>query len=313
MPGVTVACVLAAFAVTLIATPICRHLLVYHAVLDHPNDRSSHSQAVPRGGGLAILAAFGVAVAIAALQGEHLPWTIVGTTALMALVGFADDKFGLPAMPRLVFQVALGFTIGWLAGNIWLAILGATVVPACVNVVNFMDGINGITCATMTIWGISVCAEGLISSVDEIVTIGGVVAATASAFAVYNLRGMIFLGDVGSYLYGGAVGSTMILAVSTPAEMRILLAPLVLYFTDTGIAIARRALHGEPLLRAHRQHVYQQLVDAGLSHLTVTALVATASSAITVFNFLLAPAPAIALSTGVLALYFLAPSVATKS
>jgi len=94
----------------------------------------------------------------------------------------------------------------------------------------------------------------------------------------------MFLGDVGSYLFGGLVTSGLLLGMTSGVPILPLLAPLAIYAADTGAALVRRLVRGQPLLHAHREHIYQRLVSTGgMSHLAVSvgaailAVVVTAS------------------------------------
>lgn len=120
--------------------------------MDLPNERSSHSQAIPRGGGLACLAGVLAGLLVA---GPDASWVVFGTLAAIAVltaVGHLDDRRSLPPATRLLAQVAAGVLAGAPHGPVW-ALLGAAGFLVVVNCVNFMDGINGITSATILTWG----------------------------------------------------------------------------------------------------------------------------------------------------------------
>jgi len=101
----------------------------------------------------------------------------------------------------------------------------------------------------------------------------------------------MFLGDVGSYLFGALAGVGLLAAVSalgadsaplSPAAVATVLglvgAPYLLFALDTSAALSRRLAAGEPVLRAHRSHVYQRLVnEGGLAHWVVSLAMAAAS------------------------------------
>lgn len=115
-------------------------------IIDKPNERSSHSTIVLRGGGIIFL--IGVWV-WSAFFGFQYPWFLVGLT-LVAGVSFVDDIHSLPDSVRLVAQftaAAMAFyQLGILHWSMWWIILLALIVyVGATNVINFMDGINGIT------------------------------------------------------------------------------------------------------------------------------------------------------------------------
>ena len=128
-------------------------------IIDKPNERSSHSTIVLRGGGIIFMLGLWIWVAF---FGLGYPWFLVAVT-LIAGVSFVDDVRSLPDSVRLVAQfVAMGlmfYQLG-LFGSFQLSgasMVSGIVVPGlivvlaiivCVgasNVINFMDGINGIT------------------------------------------------------------------------------------------------------------------------------------------------------------------------
>lgn len=276
---------LVGFAVTLAAAPLVRRVMLRYGVLDIPNHRSSHVTPVPRGGGVACLAGVLAGMATASARHQDVPWLVVSGAVILAVVGFADDRGALGAAPRLVAQVAVGALVGAVVGGGGWVLVGMVCIPVAVNVVNFMDGINGITGLNVAAWGFVAMAVGAVQHEPSLLVIGAVTAGSATGFLPWNAPvARLFLGDVGSYLLGALVGIGILVGAHRTSSVVVLLAPLALYLTDTGTALVRRALRRERLLTAHRQHVYQRLVsEAGMSHhgvalLTVVlALVVTAS------------------------------------
>jgi len=266
----------AAMIVTCTAVPFVRQLMLGRGVLDVPNHRSSHSTPVPRGGGIACAAGVAGATLVAAAVGVSVPATAVTASAALALVGLLDDRFNLPAAPRLGAQIAVGALFGAATGGdtLWTGI-GAVLVPLVVNVVNFMDGINGITALTLFTWGGTTGLAGLLYGVEALGVLGIATAGAALGFLPFNApRARIFLGDVGSYLFGALAATGVMIGVRTAVSPALVVAPLVLYAVDVMVTLSRRALRGAPLLEAHREHIYQRLVrDAKLSHLAVSVYI----------------------------------------
>ncbi|MFC8502065.1 hypothetical protein ACFUC1_06875 [Pedococcus sp. NPDC057267] len=237
-------------------------------------------------------------------------WSIVGACVL-AVVGLADDRASLPAVARLGAQVAVGTVAGFALGGFWAAAAGMLLVPAVVNAVNFMDGINGITSLTMTVWGVSALAVGVASGVGSLIVIGAAAAGGSLGFLPYNApRARMFLGDVGSYLFGGLAATGVLLAGTRTTSVAVVLAPLALYAADTGFALVRRAVRRESLTQAHREHVYQQLTSGlGFAHLPVAAAVAFLSAFITVVAWALPSTAGAAVIALLLVLYLLSPTM----
>ena len=113
-------------------------------IIDKPNERSSHSNIVLRGGGIIFLLSAWI---WSAFFGFQYPWFLVGVT-IIAGISFVDDIHSLPDSVRLVAQftamlllfVELGFMTvsGW-----WMIIPALIVCVGIINAYNFMDGING--------------------------------------------------------------------------------------------------------------------------------------------------------------------------
>jgi len=271
------------FAVAMTAAPLVLRVMLHRGVLDVPNHRSSHVTPVPRGGGVACLAGVLAGLALASARHQDVPWLAVSGAVCLAIVGFADDRSALAAAPRLGAQIAVGALVGVSVGGGWWILAGMICIPVAVNAVNFMDGINGITSLNMAAWGFVAMAVGYAQHESSLVVIGAVTAGSTIAFLPWNAPvARLFLGDVGSYLLGALVGIGIIIGAHQTSSVVVLLAPLSIYVADTGTALARRTLRGEPLMTAHRQHVYQRLVsEVGMSHSAVAALTVVLALVIT--------------------------------
>ncbi|ACV06861.1 UDP-N-acetylmuramyl pentapeptide phosphotransferase/UDP-N-acetylglucosamine-1-phosphate transferase [Kytococcus sedentarius DSM 20547] len=223
-----------------------------------------------------------VGVVVARRLGVPVSASWALATAALAAVGHLDDQHDLPASTRLGAQLATGALLGAWEGGTAGGALGAVGVPAVVNAVNFMDGINGITGCTAVAWGLSAAGLGGVEATQGCLTAG-----MAAGFLPFNMpRARMFLGDVGSYLFGASMAVTALqafLRAEDGERVRRLLpaaAPLTLYLADTGTTLVRRARRGEPLFEAHREHAYQRLVsDAGLAHWKVSTAVGLATGA----------------------------------
>lgn len=300
--------------VTCIAAPGVRWLMLHRGIIDVPNHRSSHVRPTPRGGGLACLLGVLAALVLAYAAGRAVPWVAAGAAIALALVGFADDRFDLAPPLRLGAQVAAGALMGVAAGGGWLVAVGAVMTPVVVNVVNFMDGINGITSLSAGVWGATAWIVGMVAGVEAVWVIGAATAGAAIGFLPWNApSARLFLGDVGSYLFGGLIAAGLVVGLATHASAVVVLgAPLALYLADTGTVLIRRARRGDPLMVAHREHAYQRLTrDLQLPHVVVSLLVAGLAGLATTAWALL-PATVAGLITLLLcSAYLVSPSVLT--
>lgn len=270
-------------AVSLLVPFVLRPMLRRIGSFDVPNERSSHSTPTLRGGGIAPLAGWtvGMAVAIAASASPEssILTTLASGAFMVAVLGLLEDLRGLRVRVRLGVQLLLGLIVGFvlcvqIGANVWWACLAAVSIAGYVNVANFMDGVNGISSGHGLIGGAALGAIGALSGVEWLMVVGFIAAATFVAFAPWNLSGPgMFLGDVGSYLLGATLAISAVAAALGGIPLVTVIAPFTVYLADTGWTLVARIHRGEKWHQAHRAHIYQRLVDAGLSHLQVAVAV----------------------------------------
>lgn len=300
----------AALATTLVAAPLVRKGLIRYSFMDNPNARSSHQAPVPRGGGLACLAGIAAGTTASALTGRTDAVPIALAATALAFVGLIDDRLRLPAIPRLFAQVLVGAVVGAAAGGLEWAVRGAILYPVVVNVVNFMDGINGLTAASLGIWGITISGLGLAYGASHLATLGAATAATALGFLPWNApRARMFLGDVGSYLFGALAAGGILFGTASGAPLPLMSAPFIIYFADVTFTLLRRALRKKPLTEAHREHIYQQLAQRAPTHMHVTITVAIASTLVVTIWVLLDPLLATLGTVTLVGLYLISPYI----
>ena len=258
-------------------------------LIDIPNARSSHAVPTPRGGGVAIAAAFMLALPLLLwlhLVDVTLVVAIVGGGGLVALIGFLDDHGHIPARWRLLAHFAAAFWALWLAaasmplavGGAWLGVgLSAFYLVWMLNLYNFMDGIDGIA----SVEAITVCAgAALIYWLRGDAPAGLMpplaLAAAVTGFLVWNFPpAKIFMGDAGSGFLGIVLGVLSLQAGAVaPALFWSWVILLGVFIVDATYTLLRRLLRGERVYEAHRSHAYQHASRRFASHRTVTLGVA---------------------------------------
>jgi len=284
------AALLVAAVVTTVTMPMVIRFLQWRQVLDVPNVRSSHTIAVPRGGGLAVVLGSLVGAVVGLIADGS--FSVQAVILLMAAAGFAalglaDDLYDVGAIARLVFQlvgaVAVSGTLTVVARDrpsalLVLAILGTLWIVAFVNAFNFMDGVNAISGVTAALAGAWFGAWAGHDGDVTVAVVSWALVGAAIAFLPWNApRARVFLGDVGSYGIGALLAMLAFVTWLRTHDAWVALAPLAVYLADTAFTMMARAQRGEPLLKAHRSHVYQRLTNHGLSHLGSTTVVAAAS------------------------------------
>ena len=245
-------------------------------IIDKPNERSSHSTIVLRGGGIIFLIGAWV---WSAFFGFDYPWFLAGLT-LVAGVSFVDDIRSLPDSVRLVAQFAAAamafYQLGILHWSMWWIVLVALIVyVGATNVINFMDGINGITAG----YSLAVLLPLMAVNMDGGYVEQSLIVSTALAslvFCIFNFRpkgkAKCFAGDVGSigiafimlFLLGNVIIKT---------EDITWLIFLLVYGVDGCLTIVHRIMLHENLGEAHRKHAYQLMAnELKIGHVKVTSL-----------------------------------------
>lgn len=288
-----------AFSATLLLVPFVRSAARRWGFLDRPNQRSLHTQIVPRAGGVAILLAVGLTLALAPAlwwQGRAEEALLVGTL-ILAAVGLFDDRFGLSPAVRLAFQGLTATAFVYAAGgvdrlplprplDVTLGPLGPAIgvlwIVAVVNFYNFMDGIDGLASLQAAVTGAGLALAGF----DPFASLlGAALAGGAAAFLIYNWSpASVFLGDVGSGAIGFTLAAVPFLAApeSRAPTVSFVAISLWLFLADPAWTLLRRLARGERLLQAHRGHLYQRLVSTGWSHARVSGGLGVTAAMLTV-------------------------------
>ncbi len=264
--------------------PLLRRL----GVVDIPNERSSHTKTVIRGVGATIAAGLLLGLGTSLATGyvavdRSLVLLLIGIVASASLLGWVEDFRGLSVKVRFGLQLAIGAAgttalAAALGQSFWWVPVGTLVIAGYINVANFMDGVNGISGLHGIAVGALYAVAGVFSDQVWMIAAGTVIAAAFAAFLPWNLgRGSVFMGDVGSYLLGAAVAGTAVAAFLAGVYVEYLLFPILIYLLDSFTTLVRRIWRGERWYAAHRQHVYQRLTDAGLSHLQSASVVTAAT------------------------------------
>jgi UDP-GlcNAc:undecaprenyl-phosphate/decaprenyl-phosphate GlcNAc-1-phosphate transferase len=264
--------------------------------VDHPNERSLHTDPTPKLGGLAIFVAVVVATVL------FLPWAqqtqalLVGAVVIV-IVGVVDDVFDLNPLLKLAGQTVAAaipvlngvnvsaFTLPFVGGvdlrsveilNVGLigsVNLGHVVtiigIVAVINVINLIDGVDGlaagvcvISAGTMAVIALSLDRPG-----------AGVLAALTAGAALGFLRhgfppASSFMGDTGSNLLGYLLGAIAVQGALKTNAVVALFFPLVVLavpILDTGFVIAKRIKYRQPIYRADRWHFHHRMANIGFS------------------------------------------------
>jgi Fuc2NAc and GlcNAc transferase len=269
------------FATRLVMIQLGKHLL------DTPNNRSSHSQPTPRGGGLGILiSCIFTYICVWVLIPDQAPdFFLVAIPVTMGILGLLDDFFNLGIRSRLFIQFALALagTYYCITATNWspihLILISGLLVPLLIwstNLYNFMDGINGIA----ALQAISTCTAMsgilIIQGVNaEEITLLVIIGFAGIGFLYWNFpNAKIFMGDTGSLFLGCALG---LLAVKTsiqnPELATAWLIIMAFFISDATYTLCVRLFSGQKFYLPHRSHSYQKLALRFGSHSKPSLLV----------------------------------------
>jgi Fuc2NAc and GlcNAc transferase len=275
-----------------VLTGLLRRYALAKSLMDVPNERSSHSIATPRGGGVAIVITFLIGLALlwemSLLEGK-LFVALTGAGLLIALIGFMDDRSHIAARWRLLAHFsAVAWLLFWLGGlpplvmfgNIidlgWAGhLLAAVALVWLLNLYNFMDGIDGIagieTLSTTFVAGLFF----FVLDYQAMFFLHILMSAAVAGFLVWNFPlAKIFMGDAGSGFLGLLLGALAVYSAHiTPRMFWVWLILLGVFIVDATYTLIRRLLRGDKVYEAHRSHAYQYASRKYGRHLPVTLAV----------------------------------------
>ena len=282
-----------------ILTPLCRNLAIRWGLVDLPDQiRKLHTRPIPRIGGVSVVSAYFVSVALLLLSPllavnlirDHLDVIrkLIPAATIVFFAGLLDDLLGLKAWQKFAAQftasaVALwaGVQITGIAGHplpSWFAIpITLLWLVGCTNAFNLIDGVDGLAAGV----GLFVATTTLIAALLTH-NIGLAIATVPLVGALLGILpfnfnpASVFLGDSGSLFIGFLLGCYSVLWSQKAITMLGMTAPLIalsIPLLDTGLAIIRRFLRRQPIFGADHGHIHHKLLARGLTPRRVVFLV----------------------------------------
>ena len=277
-------------AILLIAELVYFKIADHFNIIDKPNERSSHSTIVLRGGGIIFSLSMIVWAIMMMVQGNDIMPYLPFLCGLILICGvsFWDDIHSLPDSLRMGVQIisillmfwSINLGLGFMVQGSWLlqvviAVIALFFCVGATNFINFMDGINGITAAYSFAMLFPILlmnrSLGFIEESYLIVAILGII-----VFSIFNFRpkgkAKCFAGDVGSigiaFIILFALGRLMLMTKDVTYIVFFLV-----YGIDGSLTIFHRILLHENLGQAHRKHAYQLMAnELKMSHVVVSLL-----------------------------------------
>ncbi|TWC21859.1 Fuc2NAc and GlcNAc transferase [Pseudomonas sp. SJZ085] len=282
-----------AAVLSLFLTGALRKYALARSIIDIPNTRSSHTVPTPRGGGVAIVISFLLALPVLAVTGSMgwaAMWAMLGAGSGIAILGFLDDHGHIAARWRLLGHFAASiWALYWLGGLppitlfgiglelSWFGdVLAVFYLAWMLNLYNFMDGIDGIASVEAICTCLGACLLYWLGGFEGLIVAPLVLAMAVAGFLYWNFPpARIFMGDAGSGFLGIILGLLSLQAAWTSPELLwVWLILLGVFIVDATVTLVRRLLRGDKVYEAHRSHAYQFASRQYGRHLPVTLAVA---------------------------------------
>ncbi len=298
-----------AFAIVLLLTPAVGRMARRLGAVDEPGRRRLNPMPVPRLGGLALF----VGILVPALAflpiGREMRGLLLGA-AIATTVGAIDDFRGLRWWQKLGGQLTAAiiptlfgiwidrFTFPLLGIHelpIWIGAPATVIwIVAIMNMVNFLDGLDGLAAGVCAIAGTTFAVISLSLGKPDAAVLSAIVAGACFGFLRHNFYpARIFMGDSGAMLLGFALATLAIQGLLKTAATVALFFPLFVLaipIIDTGFVIARRLRYGEKLYEADQTHLHFRFLRRGFSQrqatLTMYAWCATLAAAALATRFI---------------------------
>src|ERR671914_177204 len=273
-----------AFVVVVLLTPAVGGMAQLLGAVDAPDARRVNRLPIPRLGGLAIFLGIVVpALAFLDLSGESRG-VLLGA-AIATVVGAVDDFRGLSPPPKLAGQLlaaAMPPVFGVWIDHFTFPFLGVVDLPAGVgvplsmlfivavmNMVNFLDGLDGLAAGVCAISGSTYAVLALSLGRADAAILSAIVAGSCLGFLRHNFfPARIFMGDSGALCLGFILASVSIQGLLKTASTVVLVLPLLILavpILDTSFVVAKRLKHGQPIYSADRSHLHHRFLNIGFS------------------------------------------------
>lgn len=306
-----------AAVLSLLLTPLVRAIGRRYEIVDRPTARRVNLIPVPRGGGLAISAAFlvvsGVFLIVNATElyvsipfGVDPPQLVALLLggALAAALGAIDDLFDLRARAQLIGQVGLaigaivlGISIDFVANPLGPGVIrfsgpiaiGLTVlwIVGMINSINWIDGLDGLSSGIAFIAAVTLGLISLTSGISQplIAVLCFALAGALLGFLRWNFHpASIFAGTSGVQFVGFTLA---VLAILGTAKVAVALLVLGVPIIDTFWIIVRRMAQGGSPFSPDRSHIHHRLLDLGLSHRQTVLVIYAICLALALLSLLL--------------------------
>lgn len=274
-------------------------LLIYRTIAVRLNfgapitDRSSHTKFIPTGGGIIVLIATAMFVAMHYDSISSSGIIMLISALILGLTSLADDIRPLPPLPRLLLQIltmSLSFKELFISQEYDIFMLVVFCGVGCINAFNFIDGIAGMLVLTSIVVLTTLMyaySTYMPPNWPKMILFISYLIAAVGALSLFNVPDRLFAGDVGAISIGFFISYILISLILATNNAAIAIFVAVPVF-DTGFTTLQRLFAGENILLPHRKCIYQILTSVWhLPHLTVSLIYALLQMLINSLFFLI--------------------------
>ena len=275
---------LLALVVVVLLTPAVGGMARLLGVVDQPERRRLNRNPIPRLGGLALFFGF-VVPALAFLPVEREIRGLLLGAAVATTIGAVDDFRGLLWWQKLggmllaaAIPCAFGiwidrFTFPFVGIHelpVWIGVPATIIwIVALMNMVNFLDGLDGLAAGVCSIAGGTFAVIALSLGKPNAAIVSAIVCGATLGFLRHNFYpARIFMGDSGALLLGFLLATVAIQGLLKTAATVALFFPLFVLavpILDTSFVIARRIKHGQKLYAPDQAHLHHRFLRRGFS------------------------------------------------
>ena len=283
--------------------PLIKNIAVHIGAIDIPDERKVHTNPIPRLGGLGIFIGFMLGYMIFGQSSIQMNSILIGSFIIL-LTGMIDDIKPISARAKIIGQTFASCVIVFY-GNILLSnltVFGLDInfgifaypltilfIVACTNIINLIDGLDGLSSGISSIFYLSTVIICFFQSrfMELELILALIMLGSTLGFLIHNFHpAKIFAGDSGALFMGFTIAVISLLGFKTTAITSIFIPLMILAvpILDTLFAIIRRLLKHQSISTPDKQHLHHQLLKMKFSHRNtvliiylITALFSTAS------------------------------------
>lgn len=287
--------VLVTFMFSAIIMQIMKKVAVHVGAVDVPRreegNRHIHKKVMPKFGALGIYISFLFGYMLFGQQSIQMNSILIGSF-IMILTGIIDDLNPIRAYQKLLGQLAAASVIVFYGGillnnitafgfsidfGIFTYPLTLIFIVACSNIINLIDGLDGLSGGVCSIFYITIGIIGFYQarSGSLVMILTFIMLGSTLGFLVHNFYpAKIFAGDCATFM--GFIIAIITLLEFKGAALTSFFVPLLILgipILDTAFAIIRRILKRQPIFSADRQHLHHQLLGMNFSQRTTVLII----------------------------------------